>query len=184
MYFDTWRYVNFVVVKHLISRSFCCFRQYKTTIADWLTFENDISRISEITHTWLIIVNIYYGLFSKLIEDLSHLQDFKALLIKGSSYAKVVKMPASLSPIKGSCSCFFMFMKYLPCFKTTQASLLSLVYCAFYSDYSVSMNIFSPFIEIERPPQLLVVGIICFFLFVVGSTDNSNGKEFEFNYIF
>lgn len=153
-------------------------------MADWLILENDISKIPEITHTQLIIANIYYRLFSKLIEDFSHLEDFKAPLVKGSFYAKVVKMPALLSPTKGSYSCFFRFMKYPPCFKTTQASLSSLVHCTFYSSYSTSMNIFSPFIEIEEPPQLLVDGIICFFPFVVGSTSNSNDKEFEFDYIF
>ena len=167
-YSDARRYVNAVVVERLISGSSRHSGQYETTTTDWLALNNDMSRILEITHSWLVPVNVYYGSFGKLIEGPPHLEDFEALVVEGSSPAKVVKTSASSSPANSSSGRSFGFVKCPPRLKATQAPTSSFVKKP------------PPLIEIEGPAQLLVDGIICSLPFVVGSAGNGNGEQFQF----
>ena len=145
-------------MKCLIFGSSCHFGQYETTTADGLALDNDMSRISEITHARLITANVHYRLFGKLIEDLPHLEDFEAPVMQGSSPAKVVKTLASSSPTKGFIGRSFGFLKCAGC--------------------PSSMKESPPLIEIEWPSQPLVDGVICLFPpLVVGSTSNGNGEQ-------
>lgn len=158
-------------MKYLIFGSSCHSGQYETITANWLALDNDISRIPKITHTWLVAANIHYGLFSKPIESLPHLEDFEAPIVKGSSPAKVIEMSTSLSPANNSSGCFFGFVKCSPCLKATQVPT------------SGSVKGFPPLIEIKGPLQPLVDGTICPLLSIIGFTGNGNSEQSQFNCI-
>lgn len=145
--------------------------QYETITANWLSLDNNISRIPKITHTWLVAANVHYGLFGKLIESLPHLEDFEAPIVKGSSPVKVVKTSASLSPANNSSSCFFGFVKCFLCLKATQVPT------------SGSVKGSLPLIEIKRPLQPLVDGTICPLPSIIGFAGDSNSEQSQFNCI-
>lgn len=63
--------------------------------------DNNISKILEITYTWLVAANIYYDLFDKLINSFFQLDNSKALIVKDTLFEKVVKKPAPLSLANG-----------------------------------------------------------------------------------
>ena len=163
LFSDTWRYINLVIIERLIFRSSCHSGQYETTTVDWLVVNNDISRIPEITHAWLIVTNVYYRSFGKLIKSLPHLEDFKVLVVEGPSPIKVVKTSASSSPANGSSSCSSRFIKY--------------------SDYPSSMKELPLLMKIKELLQPSADGVIYLFFSDVDSTGNGNSKQLQFNYI-
>lgn len=87
--------------------------QYETTTIDWLTFDNNMSRILEITHVWLVTANIHYGSFGKLIEGPLYLEDFKTPVVESISSTKVIKILALSSSANGSNICSLEFVKCL-----------------------------------------------------------------------
>ena len=139
--------------------------------------------ISKITHTWLIAANIHYGSFCKPIESLSHLKDFKALVIGGLTSTKIVKILVLSSFANGFFNCSFGIMKYLFYLKTTQVLLSSLVCYFLCFIYSGSIKRLLLFIEIKNPLQPLVDGLICSLSFVITSINDGNNEQFQFNYI-
>lgn len=88
-------------------------------MTNWLILDNDIFRIPEITHAWLIKANIHYWSFDKLIEGLSYLENFKAPVVEGFCPTKVVKTSVLSSSANSSSGCSFRFVKYPPCLQTT-----------------------------------------------------------------
>lgn len=143
-----------------------------------------MSRILEITHAQLVASNMHYGSYGKLIESLPHLEDFEVLVVKGFFFANVVKTPVSLSPANGSHGYFFEFVKCFLYLKATQTPLLSLLCYVFCSDCPSSIKRLPLFIEIKKPPQLLVDGVVCLLFFVISFASNGNSEQFLFNCIF
>lgn len=170
-------------MERLISKSSRYFGQYETTTTDWLALDNDMFKITEITHARFIVANIYYGLFGKLIEGLSQFKGIETPVFESPPPTKVVETPASSSLANGFCSRFFGFIKCLPYLKATQAPLSSLVCRVPCSSHSGFVKKLSPFIDIKGPPQLLVDRVVCPLFFIVGFTGNGNGKQFQFNCI-
>lgn len=143
-------------MKRLISGLSHYSEQYKNTTANWLAFNNDISKILEITHARLVAANVYYGSFGKIIESLPHLENFKVPVVEDPFAAKVGKTLASLSFANNSSGRFFGFVK-----------------CSGCPGY-VKKPFF--FMEIDRSPQSLVNKVICPLLSVVNSAGDRNGE--------
>lgn len=135
-------------------------------------------KIMEITHAQLIATNVHYGLFGKFNKSLSYLKDFEASIVKSPLLTKVVETLALLSLINNSCSRFFGFMKYPPCFKVNQVPLSSLVHFVSCFDYFGFIKRPSSVIEIEESLQSLLDRIVYSFPFIIGSASNGNGEQF------
>lgn len=121
LYFDARHYVNAIIVERLISRLSCHSGQYETITVKWLALDNDMFRIPEITHIWLIAANVHYRSFAELIKSPFHLEDFEVPVIDGFSPAKVIKTSASSFFANGSSGLSFGFVKCPPRLKATQA---------------------------------------------------------------
>lgn len=158
LYSDNRHHINAVVVERLISKLSHYFGQYETATADWLVLDNNMSRISEITHAWLVPANVYYRSFGKLIEGLPHLKDFKAPIVKNSSPAKVVKILASSSSVNSFSGRSFGFVECPGCLSSVKEP--------------------PPLMEIERPPQPSINGVICPLFSIVNFVSNSNNEQF------
>ena len=117
LYSDAWRYIIAIIMKRLISGLSRHSRWYKITTTDWLALDNNMFRISKITHVWFITINVYYGLFGKLIKGSSHLENFETPVIDSLFSTKVVKTLTSSSPANGSRGRSFKFVKCPPCLK-------------------------------------------------------------------
>lgn len=133
-------------------------------MANWLVLNNDTSKILEITYAQLIVANIRYELFGKLIKGLSHLEDFKTLVVKGPSFTKIIETSTSSSFANGFSGRFFGFVKYSGFLGSVKRPFL--------------------LIKIEEPPQILANEVISLFLSYVGSTSNDNDEQLQFKYIF
>lgn len=141
-------------------------------MAKLLALDNDMFKILEITHVWLIAANVYYRSFAKLIKSPFHFEDFEVPVIDGFSPAKVIKTSASSFFANSSSGLSFGFMKCSPYLKATQAPTSGFV------------KKLSPLMKIKGPLQPSVDGIIYPFPFVVGSSCNGNSEQFQFDYIF
>lgn len=116
-----------------------------------------MSKILEITHTWLITANIYYGSFSKLIKDP------EVLVIESPFSVKIFKTSASSSSANSYNGRSAGFVKCFGHLGSVKGPFL--------------------FMEIKRLPQPLVDRVISLLPSDISSIGNGNSKQLQFNCI-
>lgn len=116
-----------------------------------------MSKILEITHTWLIAANIYYGLFSKLIKDP------EVLVIESPFSVKIFKMSASSSPANSYSGRSARFVKCFGHLGSMKGPIL--------------------FMKIKGLLQPLVDRIISLLPSDISSIGDGNSKQLQFNCI-
>lgn len=75
--------------------------------------------ISEITHIWLVVANVYYRLFGKHTQGFFYSKNFKTPVVNGLLFTKVIKTTALSFTTNDFYNYSFQFVKYFYCLKTT-----------------------------------------------------------------